>query len=75
VRQQVAVIGAGPAGLTLAHLLHLMVIDDVDRDQPRVHFTHDGQRQTIEADVIAGCDGFHFDIRLQGAGETVFFDL
>ena len=26
---------------------------------PRVTFTRDGGRQTLECDVIAGCDGFH----------------
>jgi p-hydroxybenzoate 3-monooxygenase len=36
------------------------VIEDADGDRPRVRFTAaDGVRQTIEADYVAGCDGFH----------------
>lgn len=27
--------------------------------KPRVTFTHQGQRMTLECDYIAGCDGFH----------------
>ena len=27
--------------------------------RPRLRFTHDGQQHDIEADFIAGCDGFH----------------
>jgi p-hydroxybenzoate 3-monooxygenase len=28
-------------------------------DTPKVTFMHDGQRQELQCDVIAGCDGFH----------------
>ena len=39
-------------------------VDDValaglDTDRPRLSYTHDGARQELECDVIAGCDGFH----------------
>jgi p-hydroxybenzoate 3-monooxygenase len=34
-------------------------IRDVDTERPRIRFTHDGARQELECDVIAGCDGFH----------------
>src|SRR3954447_16390867 len=44
----------------------LFEVDDVsvhdfggDDASPRIEFTHDGDRQTLECDVIAGCDGFH----------------
>src|SRR5215211_3507137 len=30
-----------------------------DDSQPHVDFTHDGERQRLDCDVIAGCDGFH----------------
>ena len=30
-----------------------------DDSQPHVDFTHDGERQRLGCDVIAGCDGFH----------------
>jgi p-hydroxybenzoate 3-monooxygenase len=31
----------------------------VDPETPRVEFTHAGARQTLDCDLIAGCDGFH----------------
>lgn len=34
-------------------------IDDASTDRPRVSFVHDGNPQVIEADIVAGCDGFH----------------
>jgi p-hydroxybenzoate 3-monooxygenase len=33
-------------------------IDDLDTDQPKVHFTHDGVGDVLECDFVAGCDGF-----------------
>ena len=36
-----------------------VAIEDVDSDRPRVRFVHDGAEQVLEADVVAGCDGFH----------------
>jgi p-hydroxybenzoate 3-monooxygenase len=32
---------------------------DLEADQPRVHFTHNGQATQIQCDYVAGCDGFH----------------
>jgi p-hydroxybenzoate 3-monooxygenase len=34
-------------------------IEDVDGEHPRVLFTHNGADQSLEADIVAGCDGFH----------------
>lgn len=34
-------------------------VADVDGDAPRVRFTHQGVRQELHCDFIAGCDGFH----------------
>ena len=34
-------------------------IEGVDTDKPRVRFLHAGEQHTLEADFIAGCDGFH----------------
>jgi p-hydroxybenzoate 3-monooxygenase len=31
----------------------------VDPETPQVEFTHEGERHTLECDLIAGCDGFH----------------
>jgi p-hydroxybenzoate 3-monooxygenase len=36
-----------------------VAVHDLDSEQPRIAFTHDGAQQQIECDVIAGCDGFH----------------
>jgi p-hydroxybenzoate 3-monooxygenase len=36
-----------------------VVIHDADTDNPHVTFTAHGQDQRIDADFIAGCDGFH----------------
>ena len=32
---------------------------DLETDRPRLAFRHEGARQELECDVIAGCDGFH----------------
>jgi p-hydroxybenzoate 3-monooxygenase len=45
-RTQVAIVGAGPAGLTLAHLLHLEGIDSV--------VLEDRSREYVEARIRAG---------------------
>ena len=34
-------------------------VDDFEHGTPRVHFVHEGRKQTLECEVIAGCDGFH----------------
>ncbi len=36
-----------------------LALHDVDSDHPSVTYTLDGKSVTIEADLIAGCDGFH----------------
>ncbi len=40
--------------------LYFEVTDvSVDPETPQVEFTHEGERHTLECDLIAGCDGFH----------------
>jgi p-hydroxybenzoate 3-monooxygenase len=34
-------------------------LSGVESERPCLSFTHDGRRQELECDVIAGCDGFH----------------
>jgi p-hydroxybenzoate 3-monooxygenase len=34
-------------------------LDGLDTDHPTIAFTHDGAEQTLECDIVAGCDGFH----------------
>ncbi len=34
-------------------------VSDLETGRPRLVFTHEGARQELECDVIAGCDGFH----------------
>src|SRR3954463_13479341 len=36
-----------------------VTLDGVTTDRPTIAFTHEGEAQTVECDVIAGCDGFH----------------
>jgi p-hydroxybenzoate 3-monooxygenase len=36
-----------------------VVPDGIDGQNPEVSFTHQSERRTIQADFIAGCDGFH----------------
>jgi p-hydroxybenzoate 3-monooxygenase len=36
-----------------------VAVSDLDTARPRLAFTHEGARQELECDVIAGCDGFH----------------
>ncbi|MFW0796618.1 4-hydroxybenzoate 3-monooxygenase [Gordonia sp. CPCC 205515] len=36
-----------------------VTVADFDTDHPVVEFTHEGRRRRIDADFIAGCDGFH----------------
>ncbi len=31
----------------------------IDGDRPTIRFVQDGREQTVECDVVAGCDGFH----------------
>lgn len=34
-------------------------IDGLDGKRPTIHFKHEGRDQTLECDIVAGCDGFH----------------
>lgn len=34
-------------------------VDGLDSDSPTVHFTQNDEPQTLVADFVAGCDGFH----------------
>jgi p-hydroxybenzoate 3-monooxygenase len=36
-----------------------VALSDLETEQPRLSFTHEGARRELECDVIAGCDGFH----------------
>jgi p-hydroxybenzoate 3-monooxygenase len=34
-------------------------IAGLDGKRPAIHFKHEGRDQTLECDIVAGCDGFH----------------
>lgn len=34
-------------------------LEGIDGERPRIHYRQNGREDTIECDVIAGCDGFH----------------
>jgi p-hydroxybenzoate 3-monooxygenase len=47
------------AGLPLLFEAEGLGIDGILADTPHIAFRHDGQLQTLECGIIAGCDGFH----------------
>jgi len=47
------------SGLPLLFEVADVSVSDLGTRLPRLAFTHDGTRQELECDVIAGCDGFH----------------
>jgi p-hydroxybenzoate 3-monooxygenase len=47
------------AGLTTIYEAGDVAIADWDGGAPKVTFTQDGQRQELQCDFIAGCDGYH----------------
>ena len=50
---------AAERGLNIVYQASDVEIHDVDSDAPSITFSKDGQTHRIEADFIAGCDGFH----------------
>ena len=46
-------------GGEVLHEVDAVELGDIDRERPRVRFTHDGKSRGIDCDFIAGCDGFH----------------
>ena len=46
-------------GLPLLFEVADVAVHDLDGERPRVTFSHEGARQELECDVVAGCDGFH----------------
>lgn len=46
-------------GLRIIYEAKELAIHDADSGQPSITFTKDGAEQRIEADFIAGCDGYH----------------
>jgi p-hydroxybenzoate 3-monooxygenase len=34
-------------------------VDELESEQPRIRYRHDGAEHELRCDVIAGCDGFH----------------
>jgi p-hydroxybenzoate 3-monooxygenase len=47
------------AGTDMRHEAQDVALHDLETDRPHVTFTHDGRACRVEADFIAGCDGFH----------------
>jgi p-hydroxybenzoate 3-monooxygenase len=60
--QQEVVKDLVAARLASGGALHFEVSDvalhDIDGEQPRLSYVHEGRAQQLECDVIAGCDGF-----------------
>jgi p-hydroxybenzoate 3-monooxygenase len=36
-----------------------VTVSDLDTERPRLGFVHDGRKQELQCDVVAGCDGYH----------------
>lgn len=36
-----------------------VAVHDLTSTSPRITFIHEGRRETLDCDIIAGCDGFH----------------
>ena len=47
------------AGLPLHFEVEDVAVHDIATTRPRITWTQDGVAQTLDCDVIAGCDGFH----------------
>ena len=46
-------------GLNIVYEAADVALHDIDSDAPSITFSKDGEPHRIEADFIAGCDGFH----------------
>ncbi len=46
-------------GTRIIHNVEDVVINDVTTGAPYVEYSHDGARQRIDCQFVAGCDGFH----------------
>ncbi|HXF97970.1 MAG TPA: 4-hydroxybenzoate 3-monooxygenase [Gaiellaceae bacterium] len=47
------------AGLPLLFEAEAVAVRGLESERPRVEFVHEGRREELECDVVAGCDGFH----------------
>jgi p-hydroxybenzoate 3-monooxygenase len=47
------------SGLPLLFDVDAVSVHDLESPRPRIRYTHGGEEQELECDVIAGCDGFH----------------
>ncbi len=57
VKDLIALTLAEDAPLLFEATAH--AIEGVDGERPLVHYTHRGERQTLECAYVVGCDGFH----------------
>jgi p-hydroxybenzoate 3-monooxygenase len=46
-------------GGTILFEAEATAIEGLETSRPTIRFTHEGRNQTLECDVVAGCDGFH----------------
>lgn len=62
------------AGLPLHFEVADVAVHDLTSTRPRITYRHEGREQTLDCDVIAGCDGFHGICRpaIPAAGLRVF---
>ncbi len=62
------------SGAATVYEAEAVALDDIAGPSARLSYTKDGQRQALECDFVAGCDGFHGVCRasLPDAALTVF---
>jgi p-hydroxybenzoate 3-monooxygenase len=47
------------AGAPLLFEVEDVALHEIDSEQPRITYRHDGQERELRCDFVAGCDGFH----------------
>ena len=69
MRTQVAIIGAGPAGLLLSHILHLQGVDSVVVEaRSREHVENRIRAGVLESHVVAALDAAGVGERMRREG-------
>jgi len=47
------------SGGALVYEVSDVTLHDLDSERPTIRYAHEGREESLECDVIAGCDGFH----------------
>jgi p-hydroxybenzoate 3-monooxygenase len=47
------------SGGALLYEVSEVSLHELESDRPRLRYTHEGRQETLDCDVVVGCDGFH----------------